>query len=193
MFILVLPLVFSSNHKSFPENQVGNIQEVQKGEDAKVLLPMFSKTWLRIYEGSKIDFNIVDPDNSRIVLIKNSLIVKKIGEKETVLLLSKDSGEDEEVIIKPSENYKVNYTYEAIPYMILRQESMNLEGKNSVIFFEVPFLKTSKFDIPKTFVAIDPTEVSTGSKKEKYNPFTVSLVGIIIILVGVLAFIKFRK
>ena len=45
--------------------------EVSYGKNATAQLPMLSKTYITIHEGSRLDFNVVDPDNFRILIHNN--------------------------------------------------------------------------------------------------------------------------
>ncbi len=193
LILLAMPFVLA----------IGEELQVPKGEDYKLTLPLFSKTWVRVYEGSKIDFNIVDPDNSRIVLVKNSIVIKEIGKNTTKVLISLDGSEYEERIIEGNQIVRLNYKYDFVPYMDITQVIGNYNQKdpddsNVVLFFEVPFLKDNlRITSPKSFVAIDPTQIkptnTPPSENKILDPLTILLGVIVIVLIGFGIYLSKRK
>lgn len=179
-----------------------NTIEVAKGEDATAWLPMYSKTYMRIYENTKLDFYIVDPDTNAI-LIENSLVLKDVGEEGALVLLSTDNSEFKEILIKTGEEFKIEYQYSFMPFITLTPTITNSKDGSAVLFFLVPFLKTSQTDFsqvkPKS---IDITKINTEnteqSKEEivsstNKNPKVIALIFGIVLLISVLVALRLRK
>ena len=185
-------------------NQVKSTIEIPYGENATATLPMYSKTYLRVYEGSKINFNIVDPDNG-VILIKNNVIIKEIRPTSAVVLLSVDNSEYEETMFSTGYNYQINYTYTFMPYMGVEQIISHYEEDSNkrsiVLYLLVPFLKTSKSDFSQVIHGeIDPSFVNpTGSVVEEdifsfSNPsFLVGILVIVLVAMGLLIYAFSKK
>lgn len=195
--IIALNTVYSQelidNSRALNRNEI----EIEYGLNATAQLPMLSKTYLRVYEGSKIDFNIVDPDRFNI-LIRNSMIIREIGRGYLNILLSYDSSEYEEVRLGAGGAYKINYSYEFSPFMtitpVIMRPDEDVTKRYSVLYFFVPHPKTSTSD----FSAVKPGNIDFGivsgndltgafaeEVEEKPNKFLAVLIGLIV-LAGVL-------
>lgn len=188
-----MPTVFAFEPEKFKEI------EIPQGENALASLPLFSKTSLRIYEGSKIDFNVVDPDTNAI-LIRNSLILKEINPDYTKILLSLDGKSYEETTLFPGKQLQLNYTYKFMPFMLIKQTITHYEEskekRNVVLYFNIPFLKTGKKDIsegPTAGSAILDTSVVKPKNNKIIDPALILMIAAIIILVTAIILIKVFK
>jgi hypothetical protein len=178
-----------------------NIIEIPYREDGRLTLPMFSKTYVHVYEGTKLYFNIVDSDNSRIVLTRNSILIKEIRNDSIRALLSVNREPETEIFIDLGEIYKVKYDYEFMPYMTIQPMTIrSLEDKKNretLLFFEVPFLKDSKKygKINENLIAIDPSLVQTEKENEENirDPKIIIMIAVIVILVAAILFLLFKK
>ena len=204
--LLVLNIAFAAETKQEFDitnniNQGNSEIIVPQGQNATTSLPMFSRSYLRIFEGTKLDFNIVDPD-TEVTIIKNSLIVKEITPDATKLLLSIDGKNYQEVNLIPNKDYQINYTYKFMPFMILKQVVTHYENtsekRNIVLFFNAPFLKPGKSlsdVLPKKSQVIDPTTIqTTNSKNEsKFDTTLIIMFVILIILVAIIFYLNKSK
>jgi len=70
---------------------------IPQGQDSSLSLPMFSRTTVRIFEGTTLEFNIVNGQGN--ALINNRITLQKISKTKIKVLLSVDSGEPQERIL----------------------------------------------------------------------------------------------
>ncbi|HLC58325.1 MAG TPA: hypothetical protein VJI68_00535 [Candidatus Nanoarchaeia archaeon] len=185
LMLVTLPFVFSQE-----------VQEIPKGEDAKLTLPLFSKTTIRIYEGSKIDFNLVDSSNSRIILIKNTMIIDKVNVNNTEIRLSADGADFEDRIMQAGKSFNVTYNYSFLPYIEVKNLVSNIEpGKESVVLeFVVPFVNSRRIigNSANKLPAVDPTLIKTTTES-KTDFILFFLIAIIVVLIIVAGFLFYRK
>lgn len=173
---------------------------VPREQNVTASLPLFSRTYLRVYEGTKIDFNIVDPDTN-VVLIRNSIIINEIEPKSTKVQLSLDGGSYQDTELVGGQDIKLNYTYKFMPFMFLRQMIVhyddNKDNRNIVLFFNVPFLKAGKKlegDPASGFASLDTSKVSAGTTtNNKTAPIVIVLVSIVSLLVLSLLYINIKN
>ncbi len=195
IILLAVPVSFAALDISQPYSEI----EIPYGENAVSSLPLFSRTYLRLHEGTKLDFNVVDPDTG-VALIRNSIIIKEIGPKPTKVLLSLDRMPYEEKILTAGEEIKLNYTYKFMPFMFLQQIITHYdedeEERNIVLYFNIPFLKVGK-DLdssPATgFTSLDTTQVSAGNRSKGLDPLLVVMTIVVVILVLVLIYTNIKK
>lgn len=189
--ILLTSIVFAQNvpvkeDKTQDVSQTGSEIEIPKGQNATANLPMFSKTYIRFYEGTKLNFNIVDPDTN-VILIKNSMILDKVrADNKIDVLFSTDTSNYEKVTLNTGEDYTINYTYSFNPNMVLTplisHYDENNENSNVVMYFFVPSIKTSKTSFAGVkhplidISTITPTGAAVTDTKSKFNPFIASLI-----------------
>lgn len=181
-------------------NQANSEIVVPQGENAVASLPLFSRTYLRLYEGTKLDFNVVDPDNG-VTLIKNSMIVKEIDPKSTKLLVSLDGKPYEEMtILLGGKDTQLNYTYKFMPFMLVKEMinhyDQDPKNRNAVFYFNIPFLKTGKTLDAKTVpnagsAVLDTSNVKSGNNSNGGMDLTILTMVIIVgILILVIIYIK---
>lgn len=192
MALFLASLVFAASQ---PEDEI----YIPFGDNATASMPVFSYSFIRIHEGSRLNFNVVDPATG-IDLVRNQIIIQEIGVSETRTLLSLDGGELEEFILVPGEEYNLTYDYEFLENIILEQKitrySDNREERNIVLFFEVPFsivAERMKSQANSRFSGIDNSIISSNSGKDSANPLVIVLGVIILILILVLAYINFKR
>ncbi len=167
--LLLVNTVFSQEEQNRTFNTINErAVEVPYGQNASVQLPMLSKTYINIHEGSRLDFNVVDPDNFRI-LIRNSMIINKIENNTINFLLSADGSEYKEVIFNSGRDYVINYTYEFSPRLIMRPVMIRNRGgpeeRYVMIYFLVNSIKTRVTD----FSDVKPIFIDFD-KVTPYNP-----------------------
>ncbi len=142
--------------------------EVSYGKNATAQLPMFSKTYITIHEGSRLDFNVVDPDSFRI-LIQNSMVINRIENNTITALLSADGSEYEEVVFNLGKDYVINYTYEFNPKITITSRMARNKGgpeeRFVMLYFLVNSIKTGVTD----FSEVKPTFIDFD-KVTPYNP-----------------------
>ena len=170
--------------------------EVSYGKNATAQLPMLSKTYITIHEGSRLDFNVVDPDSFRI-LIQNSMVINRIENNTITLLLSTDGSEYKEVVFNLGRDYVINYTYEFNPKIIITPRMARNKGSHEerfvMLYFLINSIKTgvSGFsEVKPVFIDFDkvtPYDPQTGEeifKKRKIEKiFNFILVAVIVIFV----------
>ncbi len=142
--------------------------EVPYGQNSTAQLPMLSKTYINVHEGSRLDFNIVDPDNFRI-LIRNSMIINKIENNTINFLLSTDGSEYKEVIFNSGGDYVINYTYEFSPRLIMRPVMIRNRGGPEERFVMIYFLVNSIKTRVSDFSDVKPIFIDF-EKVTSYNP-----------------------
>lgn len=209
LLLLVIGIVFAQTNEELPQsvkikrdegediNQIGSEVAIPPGENATAYLPMFSKSYIRIYEGTKLDFYIVDPDTNAIV-IRNSLILNKVSPLSSDVLLSLDSSEYNLKTLAAGDKYRVNYSYNFTPYIDITQlithyEEESSKENNIVLYFLVPFPKTAKSDFSevKGQLPIDISRIKPVSRtsSEKRASSVLSIIGIIFGLIIIIAII----
>ena len=181
-------------------NQINDEIIVPPGENATAHLPMYSKTYIRIYQGTKLDFNAIDPDTNA-PLIMNGLILDEVTSPTSAKVrLSVDGSEYQDIIFSAGQEYKINYTYDFMPFMTVTQiithyEEDNPKDNSIVLYFLLPFPKTSKSDFSqvKAQLPIDLSKVSPvpiGGYKTNIKKSNVLLImGIIIGLIILISLI----
>lgn len=175
--------------------------EIPYGENSTASLPLFSRTYLRVYEGSWINFNIVDPDTNA-VLIRNSIAIKEVKQNFTTILLSVDGGPIEETTINLSEKKQINYTYKFLPFMeikeIISHYEETKEKRNVVLFFNVPFMKTGKnlneiLNASRPNLARIRPNMNTNQEESGLDNTVIAMITVIVLLVIALVYIKFKR
>ncbi len=185
MFILILVLTFTvvfaqTTSEIIPDtdfgrgtSQVRDEIQIPQGKNATTFLPMFSKTYIRIYEGSKLDFHIVDPEGEGI-LVRNSFIVKEVKPTSVDLLLSTDNSEYNPVTLPGGKEFKINYSYSFVPNITLTPLILHYdedpEERNVMIYFFSPHIKSTKTDFSQVKPpVIDINKVATGNVVRAVN------------------------
>ncbi len=184
--------------------QAKNTKEFAKGEDITAYLPMYSKTYIRIYENTKVDFYVTDPDTNAI-LIENSLVVKDVNDEGVIALLSTDNSEFKEVLMDLGKEFKIEYKYSFMPYIVITPTIINPNEGSTALFFLVPFLKTSQTDFSQVkSKSVDLSKISaTNTEKDKeeiisetgkVNPKIIALIfGIVLVCAILIALILKKK
>ncbi|MBS3152434.1 hypothetical protein J4230_03420 [Candidatus Woesearchaeota archaeon] len=204
LVMFVLPIVFAQHQSTTSKlditrdiDQTSNEIEIPKGQNATASLPLFSRTYIRLYESSRLDFNVVDPDTN-VVLIKNILIIKEINQDSTKVLLSLDNKPYEETTLYLGKEQQLNYTYKFMPFLTLKQIITHYEqnNKNVVLYFNLPFLKASKktdlsSEIPSGSVVLDSSTIKPKNEDNKnLDPLLIFLIVLVGLLAVVLIYIK---
>jgi len=204
--MLVAAIVIDAREITLPKDlgitQAENEILIPQGEDAIASLPLFSRTYIRIYEGSRLNFNVVDPDNG-VVLISNTMVIKEITRNYTLVDISLNDGQFEEMRIIPSFENELNFTYTFMPFMLLTQVITHYNEdeakRNIVLYFNIPFVKAGKNldGLPASgFLAVDPSKISSTStidKNEGINPIIIVMLVIIVLLITSIAYLKLKK
>ncbi len=195
LLLLILPYVLALSQS---ENEI----EIPYGQNTTASLPLFSKTYLRLHEGTKLDFNVVDPDTN-IKLIRNSMIIQEIGRNSTKVLLSIDGSDYNETLIPAGKEVRLNYPYKFNPFLVMQQiitrYDINPEEREVVFYFNLPFPKNSKDfggepSNGSTNNLITPDSVTPKSNTSENKSYgTIILVSIIILLIILIVYFKFRK
>lgn len=204
LFCIIATLTFSQVYAQQASGILNKEEiEIAYGDNATAQLPMLSKTYLRVHEGTKIDFNVVDPDSFNI-LIKNSMIISEINRNSVLTLLSVDGSEYKETML--DRRYKINYTYDFTPSMFITPIIFHDDDDNTkrtVVFeFIVPFPKTSTSDFRDVKPAsldlgiasnVDPKESVESSEKTGFNKLLVILIALTILVAIVFVVFAIRK
>lgn len=167
--LLLVNTAFSQEEQNKTFNTINErAVEVPYNQNASVQLPMLSKTYINIHEGSRLDFNVVDPDNFRI-LIRNSMIINKIENNTITILLSSDSSGYEEVMFNLGRDYIINYTYEFVPKIIITPIMARNRGGPEERFVMLYFLVNSIKTRVTDFSDVKPISLDFD-KVTPYNP-----------------------
>ena len=174
-------------------NPTEKLTELEKGKNITLRLQEYTRSYVRIKEGSTAQFSTYDEKNR--ILSYNTIIIKEITPEKTKLSLSVRGRKFEDVELKLGENYKVNFTDDKkIPFMFIKYDTLhysdNPEEKSIILLFNVPQFQMKEIESPEPITTDNIYGVS--QKKETFTPlrivFLVLIIGIITALI-----IMFKK
>ncbi len=193
--ILALLILLSIFPVVFALGQADGEIVLPRGENGTLSLPLFSRTYVRVYEGSMINFNLVDPDTDE-VLIENRLIIKEVGSNYSNILLSVEGSEYEEVTLSLGEDHQINFTYKDVPFMLLKEmishyNATDATDRNIVLFFNVPFMK--KGNSNNNGPVVNTSRVAGTTTEEGLDFWNTILIIVIIVLVVAIVYSFYKK
>ena len=161
---------------------------IPQGENGQAQLFPYTRTYVKLYEGTKLDFRIYNPTTGQ-ELINNSLIIQKInidnaGYKSIVL----KSGDKEQM--------QLNFSKEkGIPFMFIKGYKYKyVEGAKdnyAVLYFNVPLFNIIKQEQPVP-QGIDTTKATGGEVKTNYLPYAL-IAGIVLLVASIILYVKQKK
>jgi hypothetical protein len=194
LILAIIPFAFAATF----EDVAGYKESViPKGEDGVASLPLFSKTYIRLYEGTSLDFNVVDPDTGAI-LIRNNMEIKEIGNGFVNVDLSLDGKSSEAFTFKLGEKNQLNFSnYKFMPYMRVTNHITNYEAKypQVVLYFDIPFIKQMYTDQKDAaFIGVDRTIVGNKATTSKFNTTSIIVsLSIVIVILLLASLFYYRK
>jgi len=169
---------------------------IPKGENGTLVLTYFTKSYVKLSEGSKLDFNVYG-DNIQDLVAQNSLILQKVNKDSADFLFSQEGSEYKQLKFYPGEEsqMRLNFTGK-IPFMFVEITKWRFsdDGNNHVtLFFNIPVVK-AKQQIEPQKETIDTTKVNSGiDNKNKYWPYYIG--GAVVLLIALILIFKpkFKK
>ncbi len=171
-----------------------------KGENGTLALTFFTKSYVKIFEGSKLDFNLYGkgPDD---LLAENSLIIQKINKASIDYLFSQDNSAYQKITyypLKQSNQIQLNFTG-LIPFMFLEFSKWRFIDENNpdnsvTLFFNVPIPGASSLSQTQsdTQTVVDLSKVSSGNV-EKSNTWMYYLAGALALILALVLIFKPSK
>jgi large-conductance mechanosensitive channel len=160
--------------------------EIPYGKNAMAQLPLFSKTYIKVYEGSKISFNIVDQENVGLVLIENSITILNVDPTKIDVFLSTDNDPGEEITLLVGGEYIANYTYESIENIkitpFITHSDEDPRESSVVMYFESTSIKTPSFDLSE----FENKKNRISNKNFVDMVFTILIVAIILVVLALI-------
>ncbi len=188
--VILMIVILSSSVLAY--NPSEPLTELGYGENTTLKLQPFTRHYLKIYEGSSVQFSTYTREGN--IKAYNSIIIKEIGEKETAALLSIKGKKYEEIRLKLGKNYKVEFNG-SIPFMFIKEDTLHYEinpkERYIILYFNVPQFQIERETATgRAVINFDDIE---GVKKEE----TISLSKAIILLLGITAiagtFVLFKR
>src|SRR3989344_2642207 len=200
LLILLVSLVFAAEEQTIrlPKTPPLVEQTVPQGENATLSLTEFTRALLKLYEGTRVDFNIYNPD-TRVLEVVNSLIINEVKSDSVDFLLSIDGSEYEDTNMKLGETLQLSYSSSIVPFMFLEVRKLRyMEDENgdlikhATMFFNVPLITRSVLDnTGNTAKDIDVEKVIPVTNENKNKNLKYYLLGVVgLIVAGVLLFKK---
>ena len=195
LFILNTALIVNALRLPSLEYKEYTVEKGQKGEAA--LVP-YTRTYIKLYETSRIDFSIFDPQTQQ-PLIHNSIIVEKVNSDGSLDIKIGIEGKDyikTKILSGDHNQIKINFTTQAIPFMFISEYKYKYnEGATdnyAVLYFNVPMFSLIKNpNQPKNGI-IDTTKITGGEVKTNYIPYLLIL-GIGLLIIAIILYSKKNK
>ncbi len=176
-------------------------QTIPRGENGTLALTYFTKAYINIYEGSKLDFNIYGDSPSELIA-SNSLILKKVNKDHADFLYSDDGINYKEIDFYPGTDNKLQLNFTGnIPFMFVemykwRYLEEDAKNNRATLFFNTPIVPASKRKTPPAegYTVINLDKVDAGEKPKDKNQIYY-IAGAIAILIALLLLFKpyFKK
>ena len=169
---------------------------INYGQNATLKLHPFTREYVKINEGSSVQFSIYDEKNR--IKSYNTLIIKDIGQEETSALLSIKGKSFENINFKLGEDKKIDFNG-SIPFMFVKEDTLhydtNAENKYIILLFNVPQFQVKKFNPNDTTgnAVVDFEGIQGSSVKESvFTPLRVGIIalGLIVVLITIFLFKK---
>ena len=168
--------------------------QVDYGQNITLKLYPSSRQNIKIHEGSAVQFSVYTPEDA--IRSYNNIIIKEIGQEETMTLLSAKGRKYEEINLKLGQDYKVDFNG-SIPFMFIKEDTLHYEenprNRYIVLYFNVPQFQVKKADLPTGDIVIDLQDVEgIGGRKKIFTPIRIILIGLgLLAIIG--TFFLFRK
>jgi len=166
-------------------------QEIPEGENGTLSLTGFTKALVRIHEGSRVDFNIYNPETKEL-MTKNSLIVDRIDQNSALISTSIDGEEFIQSTWTLGDMMQLNYTEVMLPFMFIEfQKIRNFEAdgktlKHVSLFFNVPLISDGSDIMGATVTDNTPK----GGNVEKNNKAKYYILGVVALLLAGLLLLR---
>lgn len=191
-YILVFFILLSSTALAYSPGN-GPLTTVNYGENATLRLEPYTRHYMKIYEGSAVQFSIYDT-NGRI-LEHNNLIIKNIREDKTETLLSIAGSKYKDFNLILGEENKINFTDKSVPFMFIKEDTLhystNKKDRYIIVYFNVPEFYTKKIDT--TGNAIINLEGVEGVIKPKETFTTLKIVIVLLAIIAIVATVYLFK
>lgn len=148
--------------------------QIPKGENGTLILTYFTKAYVKIYQNSKLDFNVYG-DSMVDLVAQNSLILTKVNEDSAEFLLSQDGSDYKPIKIYPGSNNQLHLNFTGkIPFMFIQlykwRYSENPADRTVTLFFNTPVVPISKrAQAPVATNAVIDQSIIEKSNVKNYN------------------------
>ncbi len=173
--------------------------EIPQGQNGQAALFPYTRLYIKLYEGSRLDFSIFDPQTTQPI-VNNSIIIEKVNKDSTIKAkLAIESGPYQDSIIKigQRDQIQLNFTTKQAPFMFLQNSKTRyIDGAKDnyvVLYLNVPMFSVVKEPKtqPQTIDTTKPTGI--GAQEEtSYIPYLL-IVGVVLLIIAIMAYTRTGK
>jgi len=195
--LIILSIVFTATaiRLPTPEYKEYTIEKGQRGEAA--LMP-YTRTYIKLYETSRLDFSIFNPKTEQPI-IHNSIIINKVNSDGSLDVQLGLEGKDYELTkIYPgdSKQIQLNFTTKDVPFMFLSESKYKfIQGATdnyAVLYLNVPMFNIITDPNKPQPGAIDTGKTTGGEIKTNYIPYLL-IIGVGILIIAIILYSRKNK